>query len=316
MGSPPPQIVPAVAPADDSPFGVSFVIPVFNKARQLPPVLDALKAQSGDFAREYVFVDDGSTDDSVAVVEAATADWTNATLIRQANGGSANATNTGLAHARLPFVKFLDADDLLAVDATAHLLAALSARPDAAVAFADRTFFKPGATPDLAPTPTPPTVREIADPLTPALSKSMFNPTQFLSRTDLCRAVGGCDDRVRFSQEYTLTLRLARHGPFLHLDRTLAYLLDDSENRLSNNEGRQLQRVTMALRYFLDDYPDLPHRYRWLACRRAAGRAARFARRHKGAPPVGPHLWRSWRARFGVVGDPVAFIRACEAIYD
>ena len=41
---------------------VSFVVTVFNKAEYLPLVIRSLDAQIGDFEREYVFVDDGSTD--------------------------------------------------------------------------------------------------------------------------------------------------------------------------------------------------------------------------------------------------------------
>mgnify|MGYP000285991609 CR=1 FL=1 len=49
---------------------VSFVVTVYNKAAFLPQVLDAIAAQKGDFARQCVFVDDGSTDDSLAILRA------------------------------------------------------------------------------------------------------------------------------------------------------------------------------------------------------------------------------------------------------
>ena len=43
---------------------VSFVVPVFNKSLYLKPVINSLKSQKGDFDKEYIFIDDGSTDDS------------------------------------------------------------------------------------------------------------------------------------------------------------------------------------------------------------------------------------------------------------
>ena len=113
----------------DAPLGVSYVVPVFNKSRWLPAVLAALKNQRGDFAREYIFVDDGSTDDSLAVLRALTRDWPDTVVVAQANAGSAAATNAGIERARLPYIKFCDADDLLAADATRVLLAALGADP-------------------------------------------------------------------------------------------------------------------------------------------------------------------------------------------
>lgn len=312
-----PAPIDALVPsAANAPGGVSFVVPVFNKARQLPPVLDALAAQEGRFEREFIFVDDGSTDESVDVIRRATADWEHVHLIRQPNGGSAHATNTGLAHARMPLVKFLDADDLLARDATRQLRDALLARPDAVVAYGARRFFAPGRMPDLAPADTPATIERIADPLLPAIRNSMFNPTQFMTRTELARATGGCDERVVFSQEYSLTLRLARLGPFLRLDRTLAFLLDEDSNRLSNDQGRQLQRVTRALRHFVADYPDLPARYRRFACRRAGGRAWRYARRTRHAGPFSRWFALYLRSLVGGIGNASGFIAACEAVYD
>ena len=115
MTSPGPAPLPGPHPVPGTPDpapenGVSFVVPVYNKARVLPPVLDAMAAQQGDFPREFIFVDDGSTDDSLDVVRAGTAGWDNVQIICQENAGSAAATNTGISAARMPFLKFIDAD--------------------------------------------------------------------------------------------------------------------------------------------------------------------------------------------------------------
>ncbi|WP_422022152.1 glycosyltransferase family 2 protein [Pyruvatibacter mobilis] len=321
MTSPGPAPLPGPHPVPGTPDpapenGVSFVVPVYNKARVLPPVLDAMAAQKGDFPREFIFVDDGSTDDSLDVVRAGTAGWDNVQIICQENAGSAAATNTGISAARMPFLKFVDADDLLTRDATVNLLTALRDAPDAIVAYGDRAFFPPGAEPDLSPVPASPAITVTAAPLAPAIRNSLFNPTQFMTRTEIARACGGCDERVVFSQEYSLTMRLARHGSFLHLDQTLAYLLDDSVNRLSNNQGRQLQRVTKAVRLFVADYPDLDPALIRFACRRNAARAWRYARRERGAGLTSAWYRHYLRGSLGLWRDPVRFIRTCEAVYD
>ena len=51
----------------------------------------------------------------------------------------------------------------------------------------------------------------------------MFNPSQMLARTDLCKRVGGCDERIKFSQEYSLTLRLSVLGGFARLNHPIAF---------------------------------------------------------------------------------------------
>lgn len=295
--------------------GVSFVVPVFNKAAVIEPVLGALADQEGNFPREFIFVDDGSTDDSLAIVRKSTADWPNVTVITQPNRGSAAATNAGIAVACMPFIKFVDADDLLTRNATSSLLEVLLAAPDAVLAYGNREFYSPADKPSLEPAVNSGT-NFIADPLLPSIKNSLFNPTQFLTRTRLAQEVGGCDERVVFSQEYTLTMRLARRGPFVHLDTRLAYLLDDDSNRLSNNKGRQLQRVTKAVRLFVADYPDLPKNLVRFACRRNASRAWRYARRETGAGITSSWFLLYIRGYLGIWRNPVAFIKACEQVYD
>ncbi len=312
-----PKPISPSGPTIDAPSnGVSFIVPVYNKAAVIEPVLRAIAAQEGAFAREFIFVDDGSSDDSLAVVRDTTASWPNVTIITQSNKGSAAATNAGIAAARMPFIKFVDADDLLTRDATISLLTALIAAPDSVLAYGNRQFFTPADTPNLEPRAAKPQTRLIAAPLLPSIRNSLFNPTQFMTRTDLAREVGGCDERVVFSQEYSLTMRLARRGAFVHLDATLAYLLDDNTNRLSNNQGRQLQRVTKAVRLFIADYPDLPKSLVRFACRRNASRAWRYARRELNADMTSSWFRRYIRGHLGVWRDPVAFIKACEEVYD
>ena len=52
-------------PDDGAMNGVSYIVTVYNKASFLPATIAALAAQQGDFEREFIFVDDGSTDGSI-----------------------------------------------------------------------------------------------------------------------------------------------------------------------------------------------------------------------------------------------------------
>ena len=101
---------------------VSFVIPVFNKEKYLRFVLDSLKNQKGTFQREFIFVNDGSTDNSLLLLRSQTKNWKNTKIINQKNKGSASATNVGIKLAKNKYIKFLDADDLILYDATDSLL--------------------------------------------------------------------------------------------------------------------------------------------------------------------------------------------------
>ena len=179
---------------------VSFVCPVFNKAKFLPRVLAAIASQHGNFSREYIFVDDGSSDDSLAVLRRETAGWENVTIIEQSNHGSAHATNRGVEAAKMDFIKFVDADDEIHRDATQILLDAMSAHPDAGLAFGQRIYFHDGDAIDLTTPIHMPYYNRLDYPLRDVIKNCWFNPSQFLVRRDLCQEVGGCDERAIHSQ--------------------------------------------------------------------------------------------------------------------
>lgn len=103
---------------------VSFVITVFNKAPYLMQVIQALKQQQGDFEREFIFVNDGSTDASLEILNQSLQEWPEARILNQANAGLVGATNAGIAAARGEFVKFCDGDDVLLPDTTRLMLQA------------------------------------------------------------------------------------------------------------------------------------------------------------------------------------------------
>ena len=89
----------------------SIVIPVYNREREIARALSSCLAQDGaDF--EVVVVDDGSTDSTVAAIEAFSDPRVK--LVRQAvNRGHAPARNLGVRSAAEEWVIILDSDDEL-----------------------------------------------------------------------------------------------------------------------------------------------------------------------------------------------------------
>lgn len=294
--------------------GVSFVVPVYNKAAHLDGVLRQIRCQAGAFEKQYVFVDDGSTDESMDIVRRITADWENVVTVSQENTGSAAATNRGIELADMPFIKFVDADDLISDHTTETLLNALQDSP-ACLAYGRQRKFSALSEIDLSGPRDVPKMSLHEAPLHMALKNSLFNPTQCLARTDAVKKVGGCDVRIVHSQEYSLTLRLAQHWPLLEIDAVVAYIPEDAPGRLSTNEGRQLQRVTRSLAYFLRDYPNLSAATKRYACRRAAGRAWKFAKRkHNATPLTSPWFWRYVSSLLPFSACDADFIdRCCQA---
>jgi len=108
-----------------SPF-VSVIVPAYNRSRLLEGCLLSLAAQTYDGRRwEVIVVDDGSSDDTEAVVASITGTMPIACVRHAERQGSGPARNTALALARGDIVLFLDSDTvappcLLAEHARGH----------------------------------------------------------------------------------------------------------------------------------------------------------------------------------------------------
>ena len=95
---------------------LSLVVPVYNVAAYLRQCLDSLQAQT-KLVDEIIAVDDGSTDDSPAILAEYARRLPQMRVIRQENGGLSAARNTGMRQARGKYLAFVDSDDFLAADA-------------------------------------------------------------------------------------------------------------------------------------------------------------------------------------------------------
>ena len=104
---------------------ITVIIPTYNRAALLPRAVNSVLAQTcQDF--ELLIVDDGSADDTPAVI-AAFDDPRVRSLRHDVNRRLAAARNTGITHARGEYLAFLDDDDEFTADSIASRLAALEA---------------------------------------------------------------------------------------------------------------------------------------------------------------------------------------------
>lgn len=89
---------------------LSVIIPLYNKEREIGDTLRSVLAQTLQPA-EIVVVDDGSTDDSAAIVREIAATNPLVRLVAQANTGECAARNRAIAETTGEYIALLDADD-------------------------------------------------------------------------------------------------------------------------------------------------------------------------------------------------------------
>lgn len=118
---------------------VSVIITCFNQEHLIAETLRSVAVQTlRDL--EAIVVDDGSTDNSVAVVNQFIAGDPRFRLLLQENRGVAAARNTGFRAARGQFLQFLDGDDLLDPNKLELQLEQLSRQPDVSVSLCHHRF--------------------------------------------------------------------------------------------------------------------------------------------------------------------------------
>lgn len=91
---------------------VSVIIPCYNQGDYIGETLQSLQSQTYS-NWECIVIDDGSTDNTVAVVDDFYQKDSRILLFSKSNGGSASARNFGLTKVSGDYIQFLDADDLL-----------------------------------------------------------------------------------------------------------------------------------------------------------------------------------------------------------
>jgi len=111
---------------------VSVVVPAFNEAAVIAATVRALAASDYPARLEIVVVDDGSTDETAAVVERLGLPCVR--VLRQLNTGKAGALNAAIADARYGVIVSVDADTVFEPETVGLLVAALAAPGVGAVA--------------------------------------------------------------------------------------------------------------------------------------------------------------------------------------
>ncbi|HEX9428131.1 MAG TPA: glycosyltransferase [Candidatus Polarisedimenticolia bacterium] len=200
---------------------VSIILPTFNRAAVLPEsVASVLQQGHRDF--ELLIVDDGSTDDTSAMIAARFGADPRIRLLRTANAGPAAARNLGLRAARGELIAFQDSDDLWLPEKLALQVRQADEHPEADLFFCDaydrggpgagRTRFQgKGYRGDVS-------LRGIV-----AFQFPLCTPAVLVRRAAL-EMVGLFDPALDGAEDWDLWMRLLERFPAVLLDRPLVIL--------------------------------------------------------------------------------------------
>ena len=93
---------------------LSIIVPVYNTEKYLTECLDSLLEQDIDTDDyEIICINDGSTDNSLDILQKYVNEYSNVVVINQQNKGVSAARNRGMESAKGDYFWFVDSDDLV-----------------------------------------------------------------------------------------------------------------------------------------------------------------------------------------------------------
>jgi len=202
----------------NSTTSVSVVIPAKNVAAYVGETLASALAQSE--IGEVIVVDDGSTDDTIAIVRAIRDPRLR--LMTNDSAGVSAARNLGARYASGEWLLFLDADDRLRPGAVAALLAAARGAPRAVLVYGDyNTIDSEGR--QIGRRGLLKGRRKPSGDVLARLTAGNFivNGGIALARAEAFRAIGGFDTSLRYCEDWHCWCRLAAIGEFEFAPRLL-----------------------------------------------------------------------------------------------
>lgn len=223
---------------------ISIVIPAFNASKYLSTAIDSALGQTyADI--EVVVIDDGSTDDSVAILRGY-GDRIRWETVPNAGGGAAR--NRGVRLATGNWIQFLDADDWLHSRKLELQYDQASASTDTLV-FCDGEYSEPGQV-----HPHHRRQDDLSDPVVYMLRGGLPTPAP-LHRRKWIESVGGFRESLPCSQERDFHLRLAAEGLRFQRIPEVLYTVRKLPGSLSSNSERVLRQhlsIARSLRDILE----------------------------------------------------------------
>lgn len=101
---------------------LDIVIPVYNSQKYLDRCLYSACNQQTKYNYRIIVIDDGSTDESMKIVEKYNKKFKNIIILKQKNYGAAISRNNGINISNAKYLTFLDSDDYMELDFVEKML--------------------------------------------------------------------------------------------------------------------------------------------------------------------------------------------------
>lgn len=238
---------------------ISIVIPLYNKEKSVSSTIDSALSQTfSEF--EIIVVNDGSTDNSINIIQGIKDDRVK--LINIENGGVSRARNIGVDNAKFELIALLDADDLWDENYLEEMYKFILDFPEASLWGSVQRILA-GNDIKILDYSIPSNFRGYVDNyFKVGIENTLFHTSSVIFRKSDFLAVGKFDENIGLSEDMDLWFRFAIHTRVAFYNKPMAYYRVETENRsmtLSINKAKKRSLIYNLEKYkqFEKHNPDL-----------------------------------------------------------
>jgi glycosyltransferase involved in cell wall biosynthesis len=224
----------------------TYIVLIHNNESNIPNLIASLKQVEGNLRKEFIFIDDGSTDNSLSVLKLAVNDLPCTTIITQQNQGPSISINKASSLATGDYIHFVEGNEVLHPDSTALLIeSSLSLGTQVAVGRVSSKLIaeKINAVPQLIEIP-------IKTILTNQIASTReIGRSGSLVHRELLDKIDKADSSI-YTQNMSLSLRCAKYSKFVYINTDVSSAsarCDDQSSRfVSYNNLRAIYNFAKA----------------------------------------------------------------------
>jgi|APLak6261660231_1056022.scaffolds.fasta_scaffold00553_2 glycosyltransferase involved in cell wall biosynthesis len=229
---------------------ISVIMPCFNAEKHVLASIASVFDQTYPNL-ELIVVNDGSTDNSLKILQSINDD--RLYILNQNNAGVCHARNQGIQLANGELIAFLDSDDTWHPECLSKLYQSLLNKKTAVLSYCG--WQNVGLSGGQGEPYVPPDY-EALDKLALLFENCCWPIHACLTKKKAILDVGGFDSRFQTSEDYLMWLKIAKDHPIVQVPQVLAYYHHHNSTQATQNKSRLAINHLLVQRSFLKDYPD------------------------------------------------------------
>lgn len=221
-------------------FGITVIIPTFNRGWIVEEAIKSVLAQ--DYPNfELFIVDDGSTDDTKAILSRYVNDIV---VLNQKNKGVSAARNKGITESSEKYIAFLDSDDLWLPEKLSCQIDFFKQNPEAMICQTNEIWIRNG----VRVNPKKVHKKPSGMIFKPSLLRCLVSPSAVMMRRELFENVGLFDEQLPACEDYDLWLRVSQSYPVSLIDIPLVVKRGGHPDQLSKEPGLDRFRINALVK--------------------------------------------------------------------